>query len=305
MRMAVLGTSDSWYFRDLARAAEEVGRHLVAVPFESLNSSLDPLKRRDHGNLDVRTGEYDLTEFDAVIVRTMPPGSLEQVVFRMNALARLELQGVAVVNSPRSLEAAVDKYLTTALLDQSGLVTPRTYVCQSATDAMRAFSLLGGDVVLKPIFGSEGRGIARLQDEALAERAFRMVEQLGGVLYVQEFIAHEGFDIRLFVVGRRVLGIRRRNPLDWRTNCSRGATAEPHEVTPDLADVAQRAVAAVGASVAGVDLLVGRDGTQYVVEVNAVPGWKALAKALDVDVARLVLEHVSEQVAAVRKRRGR
>lgn len=305
MRMAVLGTSDSWYFRDLARAAEEVGRQLVAVPFESLNSSLDPLKRRDHGNLDVRTGEIDLTEFDAVIVRTMPPGSLEQVVFRMNALARLELQGVAVVNSPRSLEAAVDKYLTTALLDQAGLVTPRTYVCQSATDAMRAFSFLGGDVVLKPIFGSEGRGIARLQDEAMAERAFRMVEQLGGVLYVQEFIAHEGFDIRLFVVGRRVLGIRRRNPLDWRTNCSRGATAEPVEVTPDLADVAQRAVAAVGAGVAGVDLLVGRDGTQYVVEVNAVPGWKALAKALDVDVARLVLEHVSEQVAAVRKRRGR
>ncbi len=246
MRMAVLGTSDSWYFRDLARAAEEVGRQLVAVPFESLNSSLDPLKRRDHGNLDVRTGELDLTEFDAVIVRTMPPGSLEQVVFRMNALARLELQGVAVVNSPRSLEAAVDKYLTTALLDQAGLVTPRTYVCQSATDAIRAFSFLGGDVVLKPIFGSEGRGIARLQDEALAERAFRMVEQLGGVLYVQEFIAHEGFDIRLFVVGRRVLGISRRNPLDWRTNCSRGATAEPVEVTPDLADVAQRAVAAVG-----------------------------------------------------------
>lgn len=305
MRMAVLGTSDSWYFRDLARAAEEVGRQLVAVPFESLNSSLDPLKRRDHGNLDVRTGEFDLTEFDAVIVRTMPPGSLEQVVFRMNALARLELQGVAIVNSPRSLEAAVDKYLTTALLDQAGLVTPRTYVCQSATDAMRAFSLLGGDVVLKPIFGSEGRGIARLQDEALAERAFRMVEQLGGVLYVQEFIAHEGFDMRLFVVGQRVLGIRRRNPLDWRTNCSRGATAEPVEVTPDLADVAQRAVAAVGASVAGVDLLVGRDGTQYVVEVNAVPGWKALAKALDVDVASLVLEHVSEQVAAARKRRGR
>ena len=76
-------------------------------------------------------------------------------------------------------------------------------------------------------------------------------------------------------------------------------------MTPDLTDIAQRAVGAVGASVAGVDLLVGRDGAQYVVEVNAVPGWKALAKALDVDVARLVLEHVSEQVTAARKRRGR
>ncbi|MBA4018628.1 MAG: 30S ribosomal protein S6--L-glutamate ligase [Pirellula sp.] len=305
MRMAVLGTSDSWYFRDLARAAQESGRQLVAVPFESLSSSLDPSKRRDRGNLDVRSGEFNLATFDAVIVRTMPPGSLEQVVFRMNALARLELLGIAIVNPPRSLEAAVDKYLTSALLDQAGLPTPRTYVCQTASDAIRAFSLLGGDVVLKPIFGSEGRGIARLQDEALAERAFRMVEQLGGVLYLQEFIAHEGFDLRLLVVGERVLGIRRRNPHDWRTNCSRGATAEPMEVTPDLAGVAQRAAAAVGASVAGVDLLVGRDGTQFVIEVNAVPGWKALASALQVDVARLVLEHVAETVATFRKRRGR
>lgn len=305
MRTAVLGTSDSWYFRDLARAAADSDRKLVAVPFESLHSSIDSSRPCEGANVGVWAGEFDLTSFDAVIVRTMPPGSLEQVVFRMNALARLESLGVAIVNPPRSLEAAVDKYLTTALLDQAGLVTPRTYVCQSASDAMLAFSNLGGDVVLKPIFGSEGRGIARLQDEAMAERAFRMIEQLGGVLYLQEFIAHEGFDLRLFVVGRRVLGIRRRNPHDWRTNCSRGATAEPLEVTPELAETARIAAASVGANLAGVDLLVGRDGRTYVVEVNAVPGWKALAAALGIDVARLVLEHVAEQAAESRQRRGR
>ena len=305
MRTAVLGTSDSWYFRDLARAAADSDRKLVAVPFESLHSSIDSSRPCERANVGVWAGEFDLTTFDAVIVRTMPPGSLEQVIFRMNVLARLESLGVAVVNPPRSLEAAVDKYLTTALLDQAGLVTPRTYICQSASDAMLAFSNLGGDVVLKPIFGSEGRGIARLQDEAMAERAFRMIEQLGGVLYLQEFIAHEGFDLRLFVVGRRVLGIRRRNPHDWRTNCSRGATAEPLEVTPELAETARIAAASVGANLAGVDLLVGRDGRTYVVEVNAVPGWNALAAALGIDVARLVLEHVAEQAAESRQRRGR
>ena len=305
MRTAVLGTSDSWYFRDLARAAADANRELIAVPFESLHSSIDSSKPRQGANVGVWAGDFDLTTFDAVIVRTMPPGSLEQVIFRMNALARLESLGVAIVNPPRSLEAAVDKYLTTSLLDQAGLETPRTYVCQSASDAMLAYSNLGGDVVLKPIFGSEGRGIARLQDEAMAERAFRMIEQLGGVLYLQEFIAHEGFDLRLFVVGRRVLGIRRRNPHDWRTNCSRGATAEPLEVTPELAETGRIAAASVGANLAGVDLLVGRDGRTYVVEVNAVPGWKALAAALGIDVARLVLEHVAEQAAESRERRGR
>lgn len=305
MRAAVLSTSDSWYFRDLRRAAVDGGAQLVAVPFESLHSGIDFRNPQTGPHLTVQTGEFSLNEFDAVIVRTMPPGSLEQVVFRMNALARLESRGVAVVNSPRSLEAAVDKYLTTALLDEEGLATPRTYVCQSPADAMHAFSKLGGDVVLKPIFGSEGRGIARLQDEALAERAFRMVAQLGGVLYLQEFIAHEGFDLRLFVVGRRVLGMRRRNPHDWRTNCSRGATAEPLEVTPELVATAQRAAAAVGAELAGVDVLIGRDGTRYVVEVNAVPGWMALSKTLDIDIARLVLEHVAERAAEARRRRGR
>ncbi len=109
----------------------------------------------------------------------MPPGSLEQVVFRMDALGRLEAAGATVINPPRAIECAVDKYLTTARLAAAGLLVPRTVACQTVEDAMAAFELLGGDVVIKPLFGSEGRGITRLQDEALAERAFRLLVQLG------------------------------------------------------------------------------------------------------------------------------
>ena len=163
---------------------------------------------------------------------------------------------------------------------------------------MAAFTELGGDIVLKPLFGAEGRGITRLNDEALALRAFKMLEQLGAVLYLQEFVAHEGADLRLLVLGTRVLGMRRRNPLDWRTNMSRGATAEPLDVTPELAELAHRAAAAVGAPLAGVDLLPATDGRLYTIEVNAVPGWKALAKALRLDVARLVLDYVESRVDA-------
>ncbi|MGC3968654.1 MAG: RimK family alpha-L-glutamate ligase [Pirellulales bacterium] len=291
MRLAVLCSPDSWYFRDLRRAgAAAAGHEVVDVPFTALAAELGGPRG------EFQAAGFDVRAFDAVIVRTMPPGSLEQVVFRMNALARLEAAGVAVVNRPKAIEAAVDKYLTSALLEAAGLRVPRTVVCQTSDEALAAFDALGRDVVLKPIFGSEGRGIARLQDEALALRAFRMVEQLGGVLYVQEFIAHEGYDLRLLVVGRKVLGMRRRNPHDWRTNCSRGATAEPLEVTPELADLAHRAAAAVDATVAGVDLLPGRDGRLYAVEVNAVPGWKALATASGADVAALVIEHVVQTV---------
>jgi RimK family alpha-L-glutamate ligase len=208
----------------------------------------------------------------------LPPGSIEQVVFRMDCLGRHAELGVVVLNSPRAIEAAVDKFLTSAKLQAAGLLTPRTIVCQTADDALAAFEALGRDVVVKPLFGSEGRGITRITDEALAERAFKMLAQLGAALYVQEFIPHEGCDLRLMVSGDQVLGMRRRSACDWRTNVSRGATAEPLEVTAELSELALRAAAAVDAQIAGVDLLPGKDGRLYALEVNAVPGWKALAK---------------------------
>ena len=123
-----------------------------------------------------------------------------------------------------------------------------------------------------------------------------MLAQLGAVLYLQEFIEHEGHDIRLLVIGGRVLGMRRTNKLDWRTNISRGASAEAFAPDDSLIEIARRAAVAVHAPLAGVDLLPGRNGSLYTIEVNAVPGWKGLAKAVNLDVARLVLDFISETV---------
>jgi ribosomal protein S6--L-glutamate ligase len=206
----------------------------------------------------------------------------------------LEAAGTVVINPARAIEASVDKYLATARLQAAGLLVPRTVVSQTVDDALAAFASLGGDVVVKPLFGAEGRGIARLADEALAQRAFSLLVQLGAVIYQQEFVPHDGCDLRILIVGRRAWGMRRRNPLDWRTNVSRGAAAEPLELTADLVELAWRGAEAVGASVAGVDLLPGRDGKLYAIEVNAVPGWQALSRVTGVDVARHVLEYAAE-----------
>jgi len=291
MRVAFLGSPDSWYLNDLRRAAAD--RHeIVPLAFGEMNSTLG------RSGAVLSSGPCRMSDVDAVLVRTMPPGSLEQVVFRMDALAQLEAAGKLVVNPARAIEAAVDKYLASAKLAAAGLTIPRTIVCQTTDDAMAGFAELGGDVVLKPLFGAEGRGITRLNDEALALRAFKMLEQLGAVLYLQEFVEHEGCDLRLLVIGPRVLGMRRCNPLDWRTNVSRGAKAEPLEVTPLLAELAHQAAKAVGAPLAGVDLLPARNGELYAIEVNAVPGWKALARALNVDVAHLVLEYLEGLAAS-------
>lgn len=294
MRFAVLAADDSWYARDLARAA--AGEHeVVTLPFSEIGAAIER-----EGALRILSAGQDLATFDAVLVRTMPPGSLEQVVFRMDCLARHEAAGGVVINPARAIEAAVDKFLTSAKLGAAGLLTPRTICCQTPDDALAAFAQLGGDVVVKPLFGSEGRGITRLNDEALALRAFKMLAQLGAALYVQEFVPHEGADLRLLVIGERILAMRRRNPLDWRTNISRGAVAEAFVPDDSLVEMARRAAEAVGAPVAGVDLLPGRDGRLYTIEVNAVPGWKGLGKALGVDVARLMLEFAAGEVRRVR-----
>jgi ribosomal protein S6--L-glutamate ligase len=284
MRIAVLAAADRWYFRDIARAAA----NRVAVTPISYKRLAVRVQSDDvrfiHGATSLKV--------DAVILRSMPPGSLEQIVFRMDALARLEAAGVVVVNSAKAIEAAVDKYLATARLQAAGFLVPPTAVCQTTAEALAAFDWLGGDVVVKPLFGGEGRGITRVTDAATARRTFKALEQVGSVLYLQQFVPHEGADWRLLVIGDEVFGMRRVNPDDWRTNISLGARAEPLRVTVETAQLARRAAAAVGASVAGVDLLPGRNGRLYALEVNAAPGWRALTAVTGVDIADRVLRHV-------------
>jgi ribosomal protein S6--L-glutamate ligase len=294
MQFAVLASPGSWYLQDLRRAAG-ARHHLVCTAFHHLRADL-----ASHDADGVSTVEHALSEFDAVLVRTMPPGSLEQVVFRMDALGRLAHSGVVVVNPPRAIEIAVDKYLASAKLKSAGLPTPRTEVCQTADDALAAFCRLGGDVVVKPLFGGEGRGIMRVEDEALAQRVFRALEQINAVIYLQEFIRHNGYDIRLLILGDQVYAMRRRNELDWRTNVSRGARTEPLVPDPALVDLARRASAAAEAPFVGVDILPDQSGCFYVLEVNAVPGWRALSRTLGVDIAARLLEFVESQVLAGR-----
>lgn len=289
MRIAVLASPESWYTNDLRRAAAD-RFDIVSLPFTRIGSSLI------EGQTKVTSSPIALDTFDAVLVRTMPAGSLEQVVFRMDALGSLQANGCTVLNPPRAIEVAVDKYLASARLATAGIPVPKTIVCQSVDDAMKAFDQLGRDVVVKPLFGSEGRGLSRLQDEALALRAFKMLTQLDAVLYLQQFIDHNGYDIRIFVAGRRAFAMQRQNPLDWRTNISRGARAVAIPLSDELVELGFRAADAVGASLAGVDLLPDKNGHLHVLEVNAVPGWKTLAKTVKTDIASVVLDHTRDLI---------
>jgi len=277
-RIALLSAGDGWHVRDLQRAAAQCGCEATAVDFRRLSAA-------------VAHGPKALDGFDAVLVRTMPPGSLEQVVFRMDLLHHAQACGVAVLNPPRAVETCVDKYLATAYLEAAGLRVPPTIVCQHADAALEAFETLGGDVVVKPLFGSEGRGMIRICDLEMAWRTFRTLERLQSVLYLQKFIPHSGWDVRVFVLGGRVLtAMRRYSNGDWRTNIAQGGRGEVVRLSLDEERLALRAAKALGAALAGVDLLLGPRGEWYVLEVNAVPGWRALAPVTGVDVATAVID---------------
>ncbi len=279
MRVAVLSAGAGWHVRDLQRAGALLGHQAEAVDFRKVDAG-------------VAVAGYPgaLVDHDAVLVRTMPPGSLEQVVFRMNLLQRLQARGIHVLNAPRAVEICVDKYLTTALLHEAGLRVPATIVCQHADAALEAFVALGGDVVVKPVFGSEGRGMVRVSGPDMAWRTFRTLERTQSVLYLQEFIAHPGWDLRLFVLDGQVLAAMRRHANgDWRTNVAQGGTAESMLPGPEETRLALQAAEVLGVVVAGVDLLPAPDGGWYVLEVNAVPGWRALAPVTGVDVALAIM----------------
>jgi ribosomal protein S6--L-glutamate ligase len=281
MRIALLAGGDGWHVRDLARAAGELGHTTAVLDFRTLRSGVGI--------------QFDsFAGFDAILVRTMPAGSLEQIVFRMDVLHRAQARGIRVLNPPAALEACVDKYLATAKLAAAGLPVPPTVACQDAESALAAFRDLGGDVVVKPLFGAEGRGLMRVSDPELAWRTFRTLERSQAVLYVQQFVRHPGWDLRVFVLGGGVLAAMRRYARDgWRTNVALGGRAESVTVNADEGRLALASAKAVGAEVAGVDLLSGPDGEWYVLEVNAVPGWRALAPTCNVDVAAAVISYLT------------
>lgn len=286
MRIALLSGGNGWHVRDLLRAARDRKHEGAVVDFRKVSASIG-------------AGPDTLAGFDAIVVRTMPPGSLEQVVFRMDVLHRLEARGTLVMNPPRALETCIDKYLASARLEAAGLPVPATIACQDADAALEAFAVLGGDVVVKPLFGSEGRGMVRVSDPELAWRTFRALERTQSVLYLQKFIDHPGFDVRAFVVGNRVLtAMRRHARKDWRTNVAQGGRGESARLTEREQSLALAAAAAVGAPIAGVDLLPDKHGRLFVLEVNAVPGWRALAATTKIDVATEILRFIEGETGA-------
>jgi RimK family alpha-L-glutamate ligase len=269
----VLGASGSWHSRGLISTLVDRGHEVLAIPATRLRSIVD-----GDGDAHVLGPDGDaLDALDLLIVRGLPRGSLEQVIFRMDALHVLAEQGVRCVNHPRAIERTIDKSWAGAALSLAGVPTPPTVVCERYEDAMEAFGELGGDVVVKPLFGAMGNGIVRVEDRDVAHRVFRALELERTVYYVQQTVAAAGRrDLRVLVIAGEVAGAMERVTDSWRANIARGARPRAVTLSEDERGLALAAAAALEVDVAGVDLLVALDGTGVVLEVNGIPGWQAL-----------------------------
>jgi len=294
MRVALVGEPAGWHVGRLTARLTAMGHRTAAVRWRDLGAAA--------GSGPDRFSPTELDEADAVVVRGMPGAAstedrLERVIFRMNALTRLAVRGTPVINAPRALEAAIDKYLSAARLAAGGLPVPRCRVAQGVGAAEQARVELGGDCAVKPIFGSRGRGIRRVRSgEELA--AIDPAPAADRLYLLQEFVPHPGWDVRVLVVGQRVFSMRRRAaPGDWRTNVALGGTPEPFAPPAGWVDLAIRAAHCLETEVAGVDLLPTADGRVVVLEVNGVPGWRALEAATGGDVTGAVADYVVEQAA--------
>lgn len=288
MRIAVLGERGGWHVERLVEALGQRGHATDVVSWSTVGGSI--------GSGGCTFTPPALDAADVIAVRGMPgvgaAGTrLEDVIFRMDALAEVEARGTPVVNRPRALEIAIDKYLSLAVLARAGLPVPRTSIVQDEAGARAAWEALGRDCLAKPLFGSRGRGIVRLRDAAEAAASGR-----GGTVYLQEFLPHPGWDLRVLVIGDHAFAMRRiAKPGEWRTNISLGGRPERVHLPADTIDLARRAAHAVGATVAGVDL-VPTDHGPVLLEVNAVPAWRGLQMVTDTDVTMEIaaaIEHAA------------
>lgn len=290
MRVAVIGEPAGWHVGRVVERLARRGHQPAVVSWNDLQAAVGVEGERFHPPA--------LHAAAAVLVRGMPGGHaagdrLERVVVRMDILARLAAQGVPVVNHPRALEAAIDKYLAAARLAAAGLPVPRCRVAQGVAAARAAWHDLGGDCVLKPIFGSRGRGLVRIRDPGDLDRADAATAGTERVYLLQEFVPHDGWDVRILTVGDRVFAMRRHAAAgDWRTNVSLGGVAEPFAPPPAWVDLALAAARCLETEVAGVDLLPDTSGDPLVLEVNGVPGWRGLEAATGLDATGAVVEYL-------------
>lgn len=285
-RIVIFTDDPGWHGKQLRHAFASRGYTGEYVSLTDCSINLDS------SSLPVRIPGFESSLPDAVFVRGVPGGSLQEVVFYLDILHILKTLGIPVYNNGVAIERSVDKGMTSFLLKNAGLNTPLTWV---VTDRKEAVGIAekelrqGHKVISKPLFGSQGEGVRRL--EKMTDLFW--LTSSHGIYYLQRFVACAGrgySDIRVFVVcGHAVVAMRRRG-MSWLNNVARGATCEAIEMDEALSELAVQATEVLKMDYAGVDIIQAADGQLSIIEVNSIPAWKGLESVCNINMAELLAE---------------
>lgn len=281
-KIAIFTDDPGWHGKQLklAFANRDYDSHYVSLTESKI--------QLEESGLSIRIPEFEQELPDAVFVRGVPGGSLQEVVFYLDILHALKLMNIPVYNDGHAIERSVDKGMTSFLLKNASLPTPPTWVLRNREQALEIAETQlkqGYKLISKPLFGSQGEGIRRI--EKMTDLFW--LTSSNGIYYLQRFVecAGEGYaDKRVFVVnGKVIAAMRRHGGKSWLNNVARGATCEAIEVDETLAELAVKATAALKMDYAGVDIIKDVNGNYSIIEVNSIPAWKGLESVCDVNVA--------------------
>jgi [lysine-biosynthesis-protein LysW]---L-2-aminoadipate ligase len=252
----------------------------------------------DYDRLDDRKIQFNLEDpspwrqYDAILERSISYTS------GLNALRILNAWGIPTVNTARVSETCGDKLSTSAALASAGLPLPETHIAFSSEAAIETIERMGYPVVIKPVVGSWGRLLAKINDRDAAEAVLEHKAMLGSVqhsvYYIQEYIRKPGRDIRAFVAGDRTVTAIYRHSEHWITNTARGGEGEPCPVTPELDELCVRAAQAVGGGVLAVDVLEHPDRGYLINEINHTMEFHSLMPTTGVDIPGMIVDYTAE-----------
>ncbi len=288
----VLTDPDDWTANAFMKNIRKRGANAIPINLSTLSASISA---SDFAIFD--TDLKDLLELDAIIVRDVGISfALEQISFKFDLLRQFEIANIPIMNSPTAIRNAANKFFSFYLFKQAQLPIPHTVVTSDLEVALKTTKELG-NVVAKPIFGSQGKGIVKLESTQpdLKQKLATLLKERG-VLYLQQFVPNPGRDIRVFVVGEEALGAiyRISQTGSFISNLSQGGTPLMCDLTEEMRALAVNAAKAVGADFAGVDLIEGDEGL-FVLEVNATPSGKGIKVACGIDVTERIIERMFER----------
>ncbi len=296
LSIALVTDRPDWHARELGKSLAGLGARAVCVELTACG-----FDTQNPSGLNI-AGFRDRLP-NAALVRSMAGGSFEAVTLRLGILHALRENGVAVVNDARAIERCVDKSATSFVLARAGIATPATWAIESAEAAAAIVrrETGAGPLVLKPLFGSQGRGLRLIR----YEHDLPDPGVVKGVYYLQRYVGVErdGFrDFRLLVSRGRVVTAMMRHSMSWITNLKRGGRPVAAVVDAPMKALALDAAAAVGADFAGVDIVHDADGRPTVLEVNSMPAWSGLQRVTSANIAAIL---AADLIAILGARVGR